>query len=244
MRLAFDQLSMDLEKLDKRFEAMVIQADVYKSRVSKEYNKQISDLNKQINDYQAEITKLNPINKLAVNDDNVKISATVNIFESILRHMCGDAEDFQTMLYSFIFPSIYTRLMTGTDGAYFLEEMPASAEVIIDRGREYLEFLRSECTEHLTDEEPWQKYHEFVIDWLRNDALPLIYQNRSEDWDTDVPLNREEILDWVNNPSMQAMAMPEVFDAYEIARKRKDDIYTSSGIRAFELQMLQRQERV
>lgn len=244
MRLAFDQLIMDLDKLDTRFDALLIQADVYRDKVKKENKKEISELKAQIVRYQKEIAKLNPINTLAPEDNNAKIATTVGIFETILRFTCGDSDDFKAMLYASLFPTVYSRLTLAEDSAYFLEEMPDAAEIVIERGKEYLEFLRSECDEHLTNEEPWAQYHDLVVEWVRNDALPLIYQTRSEDWETDLPLTRNEIMDWVDNPPNRPMAMPEVFDALYIYRNRKDDIYTSSGIRAFELKMLQKAQGV
>jgi hypothetical protein len=65
----------------------------------------------------------------------------------------------------------------------------------------------------------------------------MIYGARDEQWDIDVPLTLQEILLWRESPGDRPLNFSKVFDAYEIYRKHKDEIYGSSGIRDFELKL-------
>ena len=63
----------------------------------------------------------------------------------------------------------------------------------------------------------------------------MIYGSRDEQWDIDLPLTLTEILLWKDSPADRPLNFPKIFDAYEIYRKHKDEIYGPTGIREFEL---------
>jgi hypothetical protein len=50
-----------------------------------------------------------------------------------------------------------------------------------------------------------------------------------------MPLALTEMLLWRESPGDRPLNFPTVFDAYEIHRKHKDDIYEPTGIRQFDL---------
>jgi hypothetical protein len=76
-----------------------------------------------------------------------------------------------------------------------------------------------------------------IVEWWRNDALPMIYGARDEQWDIDIPLSLQEILLWRESPGDRPLNFPKIFDAYEVYRKHKDQIYGTTGLREFELKL-------
>jgi multiple sugar transport system substrate-binding protein len=55
-----------------------------------------------------------------------------------MRAICHNADDFRLLSYAFLFPAVIERVVKGNEEAYFLEEIPASADVIVRRGLEYM----------------------------------------------------------------------------------------------------------
>jgi hypothetical protein len=151
--------------------------------------------------------------------------------------MCANAEDFRLASEAFLFPAVYERVMDGAEDAYFLEEVPPAAILVINRGKEHIAWIREEYDTHITDPETWPNAIDYIVEWWRNDALPMIYGARDEQWDIDVPLTLQEILLWKDSPGDRPLNFSKVFDAYEIYRKHKDDIHGTSGLREFELKL-------
>jgi hypothetical protein len=151
--------------------------------------------------------------------------------------MCEGAEDFRLASEAFLFPNVYERVMEGTEEAYYIEEIPVCAPLIIQRGKEHIEWIREEYDTHITDPETWPAAIDYITEWWRNDALPMIYGARDEQWDIDVPLSLQEILLWREDTGARPLNFPRIFDAYEIYRKHKDDIYGTTGLRDFELKL-------
>jgi AcrR family transcriptional regulator len=54
---------------------------------------------------------------------------------------------------------------------------------------------------HLTDSDTWESAVEYITDWWRNDALPLLYGCRDEQWDIDMPLSLPEMIEWRDSPA-------------------------------------------
>jgi hypothetical protein len=97
--------------------------------------------------------------------------------------------------------------------------------------------MRQEYDTHVTDPETWAEAIDYIVEWWRNDALPMIYGARDEQWDIDVPMSLPEILLWRESPGDRPLNFPKIFDAYEIYRKHKDNIYGTTGLREFELKL-------
>ena len=170
-------------------------------------------------------------------ESDLKVAASVGIFETILRHMCAGADDFRLASEAFLFPVVYERIMEGSEEAYYLEEVPPSATLVITRGKEYISWIRSKYETHVTDPETWAEVIDSIVDWWRNDALPIIYGARDEQWDIDLPLSLPEMLLWRESTEDRPLNFPKIFDAYEIYRKHKDEIYGTTGLREFELKL-------
>jgi len=149
--------------------------------------------------------------------------------------MCENADDFRLASEAFLFPNVYERIMAGSEEAYYLTEVPTSAPLVIQRGKEHIAWARSTYDTHLVDSDTWNSAINNITEWWKNDALPMIYGARDEQWDIDVPLSLQEILMWRDSPGDRPLNFSAVFDAYEIYRKHKDAVYESTGLRQFEL---------
>jgi hypothetical protein len=235
LRIQVDDLGADLEKIDTKFENILSQAEVYKSKLEREMGREVRRLEKEL----ALLRKSTEgvIAPADVSESNLKVATAIGIFDTILRHMCGDAEDFRVASEAFLFPAVYERVVDGIEEAYYLSEVPAAATLVIQRGKEYITWLRAEYDTHITDPETWGESIDYVVEWWRNDALPLLYGARDEQWDIDMPLSLQEILIWRESPADRPLNFPKIFDAYEVYRKHKDQIYANSGLRDFELKL-------
>jgi hypothetical protein len=235
IRIQIDDLAADLEKVDTKFENVLSQAEIYKSKLERELGREVRRLERELALLRSATGgAITPGN---ATESDLKVASTIGIFDAILRLMCEGAEDFRLASEAFLFPTVYERAMDGTEEAYFLDEIPASAALVIKRGKEHIEWIREEYDTHVTDPDTWSQAIDYIVEWWRNDALPMIYGARDEQWDIDVPLTLQEILLWKESPGDRPLNFSKVFDAYEIYRKHKDDIYGPSGIRDFELKL-------
>ena len=235
LRIQIEEFGADLEKIDTKFENVLAQAEIYKSKLEREMGREVRRLERELAILSKSV-KGNPSLPDA-NETDRKVASTISIFDTILRLMCASAEDFRLASEAFLFPAVYERVMDGGEDAYFLEEIPPSAVLVISRGKEYIDWVREEYDTHITDPETWPDAINHVVEWWRNDALPMIYGARDEQWDIDVPLSLPEILLWKESPGDRPLNFSKVFDAYEIYRKHKDETYGTSGIREFELKL-------
>lgn len=235
LRIQVEEFGADLEKIDTKFENVLAQAEIYKSKLEREMGREVRRLERELAILSKSV-KGNPLLPDA-NETDRKVASTVGIFDTILRHMCANADDFRLASEAFLFPAVYERVMDGGEDAYFLEEIPPSAVLVIGRGKEYINWVREEYDTHITDPETWPNAIDHIVEWWRNDALPMMYGARDEQWDIDVPLSLQEILLWKESPADRPLNFSKIFDAYEIYRKHKDETYGTSGLREFELKL-------
>jgi hypothetical protein len=234
LKIQVEMFDAELEKIENKFDNILTQAEIYKAKVEREVGREVRRLEKELSEASSKRTEA--VTK-TVDPSDLKVASTLSIFEALLRNMCANAEDFRIASEAFLFPAVYERVMGGDDETYFLEEVPPSASLIIKRGVEYISWLRSEYDTHLTEPATWADAIDYIAEWWRNDALPLLYGCRDEQWDIDWPLSLSEILIWRNSPGERPLQFPKIFDAYEIYKSHKDEIYESSGLRAFELRL-------
>ena len=235
LRISVEEVSADLEKMETKFENILSQAEIYKAKLEREMGREVRRLEKELALLRNATAGVMTPSEVAKGD--LKVASTVGVFDSVLRHMCAGAEDFRLASEAFLFPAVYERVMEGTEEAYFLEEVPAAALIVIQRGREHIQWLRSQSETYITEPETWSANIDYITEWWRNDALPMIYGARDEQWDIDVPLSLPEILQWKESPGERPLNFPRIADAYDIYRKHKDEIYESSGLREFELKL-------
>jgi polyhydroxyalkanoate synthesis regulator phasin len=235
LRIQVEEFSADLEKIDTKFENILSQAEIYRAKLEREMGREVRRLEREL----AILRNASggAITPAQASESDLKVAATVGIFDTILRHMCANAEDFRLASEAFLFPVIYERVMEGTEEAYYLEETPVSSILVINRGKEYIAWIRSQYETHVTDPDTWGDAIGQIVDWWRNDALPMLYGARDEQWDIDMPLSLQEILLWRESPGDRPLNFPKIFDAYEVYRKHKDEIYGTTGLREFELKL-------
>lgn len=234
LKIQVELFDAEISKIEGKFDNILTQADVYRARVEREAKREIRRLEKEITLTPEKISVSSPEE---TENADLKVAASVAIFETILRHMCGTSDDFLIASQAFLFPSVYERIMDGEDETYYLLQVPGSAKLVIERGQEHISWLRQEYDTHLTDPSTWKDAIDYIVEWWRNDALPLLYGCRDEKWDADEPLTLQEMILWKQSATERTLNFPKIFDAYEIFRRYKDDIYAASGLRAFEFQL-------
>ena len=232
LKVQVELFDAELDKIDTKFDNILTQAEIYKSKLEREIGREVRRLERELT---LSTKSGNLITTPEVTDNEVKIASSVAILESILRLISDGADDFRLISEAFLFPAVIERIMSGSEEAYFIEEVPASAEVVIQRGRQYVRWIREEYDTHLTDPDAWDSAVGPIVDWWRNDALPMIYGSRDEQWDIDVPLTLTEMLTWRDVPAERPLTYSAIFDAYEVYRKNKDIVYERTGLRQFEL---------
>jgi hypothetical protein len=236
-KISIEQLSSEVEKIDTKFDKLLTQTEIYKAKLEREMGREVRRLELELTKLRKQVKESLPPESPLEDETELGIASTLAVIECLLRHICEGADDFRLMSYAFLFPAVIERVASFDDPAYLLETLPESAQVVIDRGRQYVAYLREDCKTHVTDPDAWEQYIDQVTDWWRNDALPLLYGQRDEQWDTDVPLSLVEILMWRDEPGERPLHFSPIFDAYETYKLHKDAVYTSSGVRAFDLKM-------
>ena len=231
---ALENVSSELETLDLKLDKLITESEIYRAKVDREMGREVRRLERELEVLRKQTSFL-PVVAESPQED-LKVASTIAIVECILRSICGtNGDDFRLISYAFLFPAVIERVVGGTEEAYFLEEIPVATDVVVKRGQEYLGWIRGECDTHLTDPEAWESYTEQVSDWWRNDALPLLYGSRDDNWDIDEPLSYVEMINWRDNPGDRPLQFSSVFDAYDIYRRHKDEVYKSSGVNDYDL---------
>ena len=240
LRISLEQFDSEIERMEVKFDKLVTQTEIYKAKVEREAKREtrrleieVGKLKKDLKEYEEAVNGAEP----PINALELKIASTIGIFESILRNMCGHENDFRLMCYAFLFPAVYDRVVKAEDPAYLRSKVPDAAPIVIQRGREYIQYIRSVCDTHVTDPSAWEKHIEEVTNWWRNDALPLLYGEQDEIWEEDVPLTHTEMMSWKEDPASRPLNFSSAFDALEIYRNNKEHIYESSGLQDLDMKM-------
>lgn len=235
LKVSVEHFDAELEKLDTKFDNLITQSEIYKNKLERELGREVRRLERELSLLKKGLPDAKP--KASASGEELQIATTMSILEAILRQVSAGAEDFRLISESFLFPAVIERVVRGDEEAYFLDEVPSSAMLVVQRGKEYVQWIRETCETHLTDPLAWEEYSPQICDWWRNDALPLLYSSRDEQWDIDIPLSLQEMLLWRGSPADRPLHFSSIFDAYEIYKKNKDAVYESSGVRTFELKM-------
>ena len=231
LRIQVETFDAELERISSKFDNFITQTDIYKSKMEREMGREVRRLERELALLRKNSVGLQVSN--TASDCELSIASTVAIFDSMLRHISQDADDFRLASQAFLFPTVYERVMQSSD--YYLDEVPASMDLVIERGREYVEWVRKEYYTHITNPETWEDAVPYISEWWRNDALPMIYGARDEQWDIDMPLSLQEMMVWRESPADRPLQFPSVFDAFEIYERSRDTILESSGLKDFEV---------
>jgi hypothetical protein len=233
LRIQMEVFDAEIEKIEGKFDSIITQTDIYKAKLEREMGREVRRLERELAILRKETPELKKTT--SANEKELKIASSVAIVESILRMISEGADDFRLVSEAFLFPAVIERIVASNEEAYFLDEVPASATTVIKRGKEYVQWARANYDTHLTDPDTWESAVAYISEWWRNDALPLLYGSRDEQWDIDTPLSLPEMAEWRDSPADRPINFSAVFDAYEIYRRNKDTVYENTGLRQFEL---------
>jgi len=231
-----DTMDKEIGSSSGRIDKFISKFDAYEKSLREDYEKRIAKLEKEIEKLQKDQPSKA---EASVNEVVLGKARTIAIFDAILSAITswsthGDqASDVEAASQSVVFPSVYNRVMSGDDPAYLLDDVPVTAEIVVQRGREFVKWIRSECETHITTPGAWEQFAPKVQEWWVRDALPLIYGEADPDWEDDRPFSLEEIDVWRNNPADRMMAFPKIHDAMDLLQKHRSEIYDSTRIREF-----------
>ena len=173
-----------------------------------------------------------------VDPNLVKKASTICVFDSLIfsiENWSSDgqvASDVSLCTQSILFPLVYEPVMRG-DSDYYLESFPAVSLEIVRRGREFVKWLRETSPTSLADQDTWEAYSETVQDWWVNDALPLIYGARSDDWLISSSYDFDTMIKWRDMPASRILDFPLIHDGMELVAKQMDNIRQPLGLPNF-----------
>lgn len=231
-------IETDLDKLDLKLDKFYQEADAYKARISKAAAKEVRELQQQIEELEETLESVShfaPPQEEEVDSLALSRASTVAILESILTQISIKADDFKLISYAFLFPALYEDLPIECSPDFLLDTIPPSAQTIVNKGLSFLQALRDVCEEPLTNRESWDSLSVEVAEWWKGQGLPLLFGRSRESWDCAKPYTLDEMTKWKSNVADRMIDFPGVFDSFENYREHKDTIYSSSGVKDFEL---------
>lgn len=180
--------------------------------------------------------------KEVADDGSIEKAKTLAIFDAIIASISNWSTDGQTapdvelIFQSILFPLVYEPVCKGNED-YYLQEVPSIAPEIVKRGREYVADLRQRCISLINTKESWTEFAPEIQEWIVNDALPLIYQARDDDWQIKKAYPFGAMTVWRDEPHQRIRDFPLIFDGMELVARRSEDI-REAGIAKFELNTL------
>jgi prefoldin subunit 5 len=231
-------LDTELDTLLAKFDTLGAAVESYYTTTQNHYERQLRKLNKHIAALEKKLAQ-GGVTDSGVNPVILDKAKTIAIFDAIINAItewsqAGDlASDVEAAIQSALFPSVYERVMSGEDPAYLLSDVPDSAKIVVERGRKYVQWVRSVCDTHLTNPEAWEKHAHEVQKWWVTDALPLIYGESDPEWEDDVPYTLDQMETWKNQPADRMMAFPRIHDAMDLFSKNRKEIYEQTSILQF-----------
>ena len=198
----------------------------------------------KLDDAQREIKELK--RQLAIkevaDDGSIEKAKTLAIFDAIIASISNWSTDGQTapdvelIFQSILFPLVYEPVCKANED-YYLQEVPYIAHEIVKRGREYVADLRQRYNSFINTKESWSQFAPEIQAWIVNDALPLIYQARDENWKIEKAYPFGAMTVWRDEPHQRIRDFPLIFDGMELVAKRSEEI-REAGIAKFEFQTL------
>lgn len=232
-------LDAELDNFVSKIDQLGLGVDNYHLSTERKYERQLKRLQNQILNLEKKLAKQGQPVSPSVNPVILDKAKTIAIFDAILNAItswsqAGDlASDVEAASQSVLFPSVYERVMSGEDPAYLLTEVPETALIVVQRGREYVRWIRNNCETAITHPDAWPTYAPEVQKWWLNDGLPLIYGEADPDWDDDIPYSLDQIETWRNNPADRMVAFPKIYDAMEVYTKNRKEVNEQTTILDF-----------
>lgn len=231
-------LDAEVDNLGVKIDSVLDAVMSFELTMEGKYQKTITKLQEKIQKLEERLGK-GTSSEAQTNQVTVSKAVTIATFDAILAAITswsttGDqASDVEAASQTVIFPCVYERVMGGDDPAYLLDDVPPSAELVVQRGREFVSWIRGECETHITTPDAWQKYAPQVQEWWIRDGLPLLYGEADPAWEEDVLYTLEQIEVWRNNPADRIIAFPKVHDAMDILQKYRAEAYKISRLQEF-----------
>jgi hypothetical protein len=232
-------LDVELDTFTSKIDNLNSVVDQFTSVTERNFERQIKKLQTTIEKLEKKLAEKEGDGRASSNPVILDKAKTIAIFDAVLSSitswsLSGDqASDIEAASQSILFPSVYERVMGGGDPAYLLDDVPDSAELVVQRGREYVRWIRSECEGHITTPENWEQYAPQIQRWWVNDGLPLLYGEADPDWEHDSPYSLEEIEVWRKNPADRIMVFPQIQDAMDILQKQRQEVNKSTSLVKF-----------
>ena len=173
-----------------------------------------------------------------VDPNLVKKASTICVFDSLIfsiENWSSDgqvASDVSLCTQSILFPLVYEPVMRG-DSDYYLESFPTASMEIVRRGREFVKWLRDTSPTSLSDQDTWEAYSGVVQEWWVNDALPLLYGARSDEWVISSSYDFDTMLKWRDLPASRILDFPLIHDGMELVSNQMDNIRQPLGLQNF-----------
>ena len=107
IRVQLEMFDAEIEKIEGKFDNILTQADIFKAKVEREMGREVRRLERELSILNKEPKAVSPGPDTSSVD--LKVASSIGIFEAILRHMCGNADDFLLASQAFLFPAVYGR---------------------------------------------------------------------------------------------------------------------------------------
>lgn len=245
-REAESQLHRDVDAFLLNVDDLVKSRQKSKEReleaTERRYGKIIKRLEAEIKESKAPALQLER-RKSEKEEIDVAKAKTLAIFDSIIFAISNwsvdgqTAPDIELLLQSQLFPSVYERVMMGYVPYYF-DKVPIGALEVVRRGREYVKSFREKADTFITESDLWYDCGEEFYTWLLNDALPLLYGEKDDDWDKDKPVGLDQMIIWRDQPASRALKFPAIWDGMELIKSHSEEIREQSGLPEFNKQQL------
>jgi len=230
----------NLTKFDEEYEKAVVRDEIRWDAYVKKMEREIEEANAKVKILEAELGKreIAPADVVAVNK-----ACTISIFDSIIFAISNWSTDGQTApdvelaCQSILFPLVYQPVMKeNTD--YNITKVPVAALEVVRRGRHYVRSLRQSRDILITAPEVWDEEANAIQAWWVNDALPLLYGARDDDWNEAKSLPLDKMIKWRDLPASRVLEFPLVWDGMELVKKHADEIRELTGLPTFNKEQL------
>lgn len=232
------------DKLDEMHERISVAINTFKYRTERTASADLKRAQRRIKELEKQLEGGGGAARDDVDLTAVARGRTIAIFDAILFNIsnwstAGDtAPDFELASQAVLFPAVYEQVMDGPEG-YLLDAVPPCALEVVKRGREWVRHLRQESELSLADPATWDRYAPEVASWWLNDALPMIYDQRVDEWDDVEPFSQQEMVAWRDFPANRPLSFPLIFDGMETVSRYRDEIRETSGIPELDRSALQ-----
>jgi hypothetical protein len=238
-KIVEDRLEMERQSLLQLREAVQTYRSTVPRLVEQLVREQTRELRSEIKELNQQLKKRPLVGKGPdLNITDVKKASTICVFDSLIfaiENWSSDgqvASDVSLCSQSILFPLVYEPVMDG-DSDYFIESFPVVSLEIVRRGREFVKWLRETSHSSLADRDTWDAYADVVREWWVNDALPLLYGARSDNWLISSAYDFDKMAKWRDLPASRILEFPLVHDGMELMSKQMDNIREPLGLQRF-----------